>query len=183
MPITHIINRYLATSLIPGKLKIAKVIPIFKSADPGQLKYDRPISLLPAFSKLFEKIMYNILLSFFNDNAILYNHQYGFRPKHSTIHPIIHLLNHCAETNNTSISEYTLATLCDLPKAFDVISHNILFQKLHDYGIRGIANKWFGNHLSNRTQYVELDNCKSSTKDIKCGVPQGSMLGPLLYLI
>ena len=183
VPITHIINISLATGLVPGKLKEAKVIPIFKSADPSQLKNYRPISLLPAFSKLFEKIMYNKLMSFLNTNNILYKHQYGFRPKHSTIHPIIHLLNHCAERNNKLISEYTLATLCDLSKAFDVISHKILLQKLNNYGIRGIANKWFENYLSQRTQYVEFDNCRSSMKDIKCGVPQGSILGPLLYLI
>ena len=182
-PITHIINRSLATGLVPEKIKEAKVIPIFKSADPSQLKNYRPISLLPAFSKLFEKIMYNKLMSFLNTNNILSNIQYGFRPKHSTIHPIIHLLNHCAERNNKIISEYTLATLCDLSKAFDVISHKILLQKLNNYGIRGIANKWFENYLSQRTQYVEFDNCKSSTKDIKCGVPQGSILGHLLYLI
>ena len=90
---------------------------------------------------------------------------------------IIHLLNHCAERNNKLISAYTLTTLCD------VISHTILLPTFNNYGIRGIANKWFENYLSQRTQYIEFDNCKSSTKDIKCGVPQGSILGPLLYLI
>ena len=114
VPITHIINRSLATGLVPGKSKEAKVIPIFKSTDPSQLKTYRPISLLPVFSKLFEKIMYNKLMSFLNTDNILYKHQYGFRPKHSTIHPIMHLLNHCAERNNKLISEYTLATICDV---------------------------------------------------------------------
>ena len=183
VPITHIINLSLTTGFIPGKLKIAKVIPIFKSADASQLKNYRPISLLPVFSKLLEKIMYDKLISFLNANNILYKHQYGFRSKHSTIHPIIHLLNHCAEASNKSNPEYTLATLCDLSKAFDVISHKILLQKLHNYGIRGIANKWFENYLSDRSQFVEFDNFKSSLRDIKCGVPQGSILGPLLYLI
>ena len=75
------------------------------------------------------------------------------------------MLNHCAERNNKLISEYTLATLCDLSNAFDVISHKIILQKLNNYGIRGITNKWFENYISQRTQYVELDNCKSSTKD------------------
>jgi len=81
------------------------------------------------------------MISFLNANNILYNHQYGFRSRYSTIHPIMHVLNHCTHTSNTINPEYTLATLCDLSKAFDVISHKSLHQKLNNYGIRGIVNK------------------------------------------
>ena len=102
---------------------------------------------------------------------------------HSTIHSILHLLNKCAELANHPSPEYTLAICCDLSKAFDVISHDILLDKLNLYGIRGVANQWFKSYLSNRSQYVELDGHKSSYSKIKCGVPQGSILGPLLYLI
>ena len=182
-PITHTINRSFDTGIVPSALKVAKVIPIYKTADKTLLKNYRPISLLPAFSKLIEKLMYNKLTSFFNSKTLFYKHQYGFRAKHSTVHPIIHLLNHCAESISKTTPEMTLAIFCDLSKAFDVISHDILLNKLRTYGIRGIVHKWFENYLTNRTQYVELDGQKSTSTNITIGVPQGSILGPLLYLI
>ena len=164
-------------------MKMAKVVPIYKASDRSLLKNYRPVSLLPAFSKLLERLMYNKLMSYLTSSNILFKHQYGFRSRHSTIHPIIHLLNHCAESSNKTDPEFTLAILCDLSKAFDVINHDILLRKLKCYGIRGVVNSWFESYLSSRMQFVEMDNCKSSCIPIKCGVPQGSILGPLLYLI
>ncbi len=122
-------------------------------------------------------------MSFLSSHNILYKHQYGFRPKHSTIHPIIHLLNHCASASSQHDPEYTLAVFCDLSKAFDVIDHEILLKKLTNYGIRGTANDWFRSYLSDRIQYVEVEGNRSKTVPIHIGVPQGSILGPLLYLI
>ncbi len=182
-PITHIINQSLLKGIVPEEMKVAKVIPIHKSSDPTIMKNYRPVSLLPAFSKLLEKIVYNKLLTFLNINNVLYKHQYGFRAKHSTIHPILHLLNHCATSSSKSDPEYTLAVLCDLSKAFDVINHDTLLRKLNNYGIRGIANDWFRSYLSDRYQFVEIEGHRSHTMPIKIGVPQGSILGPLLYLI
>jgi hypothetical protein len=182
-PITHVINRSFDTGIVPHEMKIAKIIPIYKSSDPSLLKNYRPVSLLTAFSKLIEKLMFNKLTSFLNSTNTLFKHQYGFRAKHSTIHPIIHLLNHCAECINQTNPEFTLAIFCDLSKAFDVISHNILLQKLNLYGIRGIANQWFESYLSDRSQFIELENVHSSHLPVRCGVPQGSILGPILYLI
>ena len=143
----------------------------------------RPISLLSSFSKKNEKEMYTKIINFLVENNILYRHQYGFRAKHSTIHPVLHLLNHCAEAINSSRSQLTVATFCDLSKAFDTISTDILLHKLNIYGIRGLANKWIESFLTNITQYVNIDSHTSSCLPVRCGVPQGSILGPLLFLI
>ena len=129
------------------------------------------------------KIMFKKIKSFLNSQNILYEHQYEFRPKHSTIHPIIHLLNNCAQANNNNPRKFTLSMFCDLSKAFDVIHHNILIRKLGHYGIRGKAKTWIANDLVNRSQYVQFENCRSESQKIECGVPQGSILGPILYLI
>ena len=118
-----------------------------------------------------------------HSQQILYTHQYGFRQQHSTIHPIIHLLNKCAEMTNSQPKQYIMSVFCDLSKAFNVIDHKILFAKLEYYGFRGIVKKWLADYLSNRTQFVEFESYKSNRRNIECGVPQGSILGPLLYLI
>ena len=116
-------------------MKIVKVIPIHKSANPTELKNYRPISLLQAFSKIFERIMYNKVISFLNSNNILYKHQYGFHEKHSTIHPIIHLLNQCALANNSTPKQVTLSIFCDPLKTFDFIKTDTLLNKLNYHGI------------------------------------------------
>lgn len=182
-PLTHVVNRSLVEGVFPDGLKCAKIIPVYKACDPAILNNYRPISLLSPFSKILERIMYNKIMKFLACNNLLYAHQYGFRPKHSTIHPILHLLNHCAKVNNSVPTETTLATFCDLSKAFDTISHTILLHKLKVYGIRGVSNNWLESYLSNRTQYVEINSNKSSKMSLTCGVPQGSILGPLLFLI
>jgi len=182
-PLTHIINLSLESGIFPSNLKLAKVIPIFKSGDNLSLNNYRPISLLSSFSKIFERILYNKIMKFLESNNILYNHQYGFRAKHSTIHPVIHFLNHVAKANNTASSQTTLATFCDLSKAFDTISTDILLHKLNIYGIRGKANDLIKSYLTHRYQFVDFDSIESPHLPIKCGVPQGSILGPLLFLI
>ena len=117
-------NRSFDTGIVPQEMKIAKVAPIYKSSDNALLKTYGPVNLLPAISKILEKLMCKKVLSFLDANNILFRYQYGFRPKHSTVRPIIHLLNHCSEASNKAIPEYTLAIFCDLTKAFDVISHD-----------------------------------------------------------
>ena len=183
LPLTHIINQSLATGIVPHDMKIAKVIPIFKSGNKNIFNNYRPISILPAFSKILEKVMANKLMNYMESNNLFYQHQYGFRPKHSTIHPIIHLLNQIAEENDNSTKDLTLSVFIDLSKAFDTISHDILLSKLDNLGVRGIAKSWFESYLTDRKQYMELYDNKSPLVNITCGVPQGSILGPILFLI
>ena len=130
-PVTHIINRSFDTGIVPNEMKMVNVIPVYKSSYPSLLKNYRPVSLLTAFCKLIETLMFNKFISFLNSNNTLFQHQYGFRSKHSTIHPIIRLLNHCAEVTNQGNPEFTLAISCDLSKVFGVINHDILLFKLY----------------------------------------------------
>jgi hypothetical protein len=122
-------------------------------------------------------------MSFLEGTNQLYTHQYGFRAKHCTAHPVIHLLNQVANENDKITKNITMATFLDLSKAFDTISHNILLKKLEKLGIRGIANTWFKSYLSGRRQYMEIYKVKSHLEENECGVPQGSILGPILFLL
>jgi hypothetical protein len=183
LPLTHIINLSLMHGIFPDQLKTAKVIPIFKSSDPAIMNNYRPISILSSFSKVFERVMYTKLTSYLDKHNILYKHQYGFREKHSTVHPVIHFLNECALANNKEKREYVMGIFCDLSKAFDTIDHSVLLFKLSKYGIRGTALDWFRSYLTNRLQYVNINGASSNLTSITTGVPQGSILGPLLFLI
>ena len=127
--------------------------------------------------------MCNQISQYLETKQLLFKHQYGFRRHHSTIHPIIQLLNQCTHANNSRPPQNTLAIFCDLSKAFDVLQHDILLYKLSNLGIRGRALTWMKNYLTNRNQYVAIDQTNSEIETIPCGVPQGSILGPLLYLI
>ena len=180
-PITVIINQMITTGIFPDKLKISKIIPIYKKDDKTFFTNYRPISLLPTISKKFEKVIFKQLYDFFQTKKLFNNAQYGFRSEHSTEFAAYELIDTVIlemDQMNTPISIFL-----DLSKAFDTIDHTILLGKLKYYGITGAAHKLMESYLTNRMQYVEIDDTKSDTKPITAGVPQGSILGPLLFII
>ena len=180
-PLRLITNQILTTGIFPDKLKIAKVVPIYKKGENTQLCNYRPISLLPAISKVIEKIMYSQLDNFFKTQRHLYDNQYGFRTEHSTEFAALELADRVITSmdhNETPINIYL-----DLSKAFDTLDHEILLAKLQYYGIHGTPLELLKSYLTNRKQYVEIEDTKSKMLDISTGVPQGSILGPLLFII
>ena len=166
---------------MPDALKIAKVIHVFKNGSKTKVENFRPISILPSFSKIVEKAIYNRLLSFLNKNNSLFYNQFGFRAQYSTYMALLEFQDKITESIKTK--NVTASIFIDLQKAFDTIDHSILCHKLDQYGIRGVANDLLSNYLFNRKQFVQIDNTISSMQNINCGVPQGSILGPLLFLI
>ena len=172
--------------MIPQQLKRAKVVPIFKlnkSANNEHLNplFYRPISLLPIFSKILEKKVADSLVKYLDDFNLIYQHQYGYRKKYSTYHPMIHLMNKVTSALNNG--DIAIGVFCDLQKAFDTCKHSILISKLKKYKIFNAELKWFENYLDNREQQVTVDNKLSEKKVNSTGVPQGSILGPILFLI
>src|SRR5437899_2784548 len=180
-PLSVIINLCLTSGIYPDQLKIAKVCPIFKEGSKNELANYRPISIIPSFSKLFEKIISNRLLSYINKFEISNPAQYGFRKKHSTYMAMLNLYDKVSEAVDKN--EFSVGVFIDLSKAFDTINHDILIRKLDMYGVRGIPNLLIKSYLNNRKQYVNYNNCTSTLKPIQCGVPKGSILGPLLFLL
>jgi hypothetical protein len=181
IPISNLINQSIKTGVFPNQLKIAKIIPIFKSKNEHVLSNYRPISILPSISKIFEKIMYNQVYNHFNENNLFYPNQYGFRKGHNTEHAVIELIDRIIfemEKNRTPLNIYL-----DMTKAFDTLDHEILLRKLEHYGIRNKSLELFSSYMTNRYQYVVLNNTESDLLPIKTGVPQGSILGPLLFII
>ena len=176
-----IFNISLAKGVFPHKIKIAGVTPIFKKGNNTLVTNYRPISVLPCFSKLLERIMYNRLYKFLLENNILYQKQFGFQNPHSTEHAILQLVNQIIEA--FSQGKYTLGIFLDLSKAFDTVNHNILLEKPKAYGIQSENLKWFRSYLSNRKQFILYNDLKTEVRIVKCGVPQGSILGSLLFLV
>ena len=140
-----------------------------------------PVSVLPLFSKILEHLMYTRLLSFINKHKLLYSYQFGFRRGHSPDLALICLVDRIS--NVLENGEYVLGLFLDFSKAFDTVNHDILFNKLECFGIRDTLLQWFKSYLSDREQYVIYNETCTSYKTITCGVPQGSILGPLLFLL
>ena len=153
-PLVTIINTSLSTGVFPESLKIAKVIPVFKADDPTLFSNYRPISILPAFSKLFEKVMYNRLINFLNLHNILYSGQFWFRNNYSTALALIDLINNISSAIDRK--ETTLGIFLDLSRMFDAINHEILCPKLRHYGFRDTALVWIKSYLEDQTQFVQF---------------------------
>ena len=180
-PLTHVLNLSLMNGIVPNELKIARVVPIFKSGDTMLFSNYRPVSVLPLFSKILERLMYTRLLSFINKHNLLYKFQFGFRKGHSPNLALICLVDRI--TAALENGDFVLGVFLDFSKAFDTVDHKILLKKLEYYGIRGCALNWFKSYLENREQFVMYNGVASDYGKISCGVPQGSILGPLLFLI
>ena len=183
LPLRVIFQNILVTSKYPDMWKLANVTPIFKKGDKQLIKNYRPISLLPICGKAFEKIVFNNLYRYLNANNLITKNQSGFRPGDSTTNQLLYLVNEIHEAFEDSKSLEVRAVFLDIAKAFDKVWHNGLLFKLKQNGISGGLLKFFENYLHNRKQRVIINGYQSDNSLIESGVPQGSVLGPLLFLI
>ena len=179
--LAKIYNNCIKTGCFPDILKIAEVIPLYKSGPKDICSNYRPISILSPFSKIFKKCLHFQLYNYFHQKNIFCRNQYGFRKNSSTNDAVIDIYNELLlNLNNKKI---TCSIFLDLAKAFDCINHEILLLKLEKYGIRGLPLSLFRSYLMNRKQVTIVNDINSDMNDISCGVPQGSTLGPLLFII
>lgn len=180
-PLADIINTSFETGIFPACLKTARVFPLYKGGDKENCNSHRPVSLLPSVSKIVEKALYNRLYNFFDSNNLFTPQQFGFRKNRSTIMAVHNFVTKILQ--GWEHREIGVGVFLDLTKAFDCVNHRLLCHKLERYGVRGQALQWLTSYLSNRQQFVEVPGGKSSLGCITRGVPQGSILGPLLFLI
>ena len=180
-PLTCIINKSLATGVVPDDWKCARVTPLFKGGKRCELDNYRPISVLPAASKLLERAVNTQLCTFLTEHSLLSPYQCGFRNNHSTEAMAIALTDYI----RLGIDQVLLtgAVFLDLPKAFDTVDHTAILQKLGTYNVRGTELAWFRTYLHSRTQVVTVENEQSERGQITSGVPQGSIIGPLLFVL
>ena len=173
-PLLKIFNQSINLCIFPEKMKIAKVTPIYKSGKKQLLRNYCPISVLSCFSKILERIMYIRVYNYLTDNNLLFHKQFGFRKGRTFDHALIKFIDSTYDSFNQN--KYTLGVFIDLSKTFDTVCTSL-------YGIKNNSLKWFSSYLSNRKQFIQAGAIKTSCLDIIRGVPQGSILGPLLFLI
>jgi len=179
--LSKLVNLSFQFGIFPDILKIAKVTPLHKKDSKLNYLNYRPISLLSVFSKIYEKLIYSRTYTFLDDNKLINTKQFGFRSNHSTNHALLNITERIKALVDTG--QYVCGVFIDLEKAFDTVNHEYLCDKLKFYGLRGNVNELFKSYLSNRKQYVSINGFDSEFQNLNCGVPQGSCLGPLLFLI
>ena len=179
--VANLINSSFEEGVFPEVLKVARVIPLHKSGDKSVIGNFRPISVLPVLSKIFEKVMHKRVSNFLEKFNILNDRQFGFRSKKSTCDAILGFTENCFSAFNNG--EYFVSVFLDFSKAFDTVDHSILLRKLEKIGFRGTTLSWFKCYLHGRHQYVDIHGNFSCLKEISLGVPQGSILGPLLFIV
>ena len=180
-PLTHVINLCLLNGSLPDDFKIGKVTPVYKSGSKHCLDNYRPITVLSICSKILEKVIHSQLMGYLENLKLISKSQYGFRSKRSTELAVTLFTDNIRK--NTDNGKLTGAIFIDLSKAFDTLGHNQIIANLSTYGIKGIEKEFFVNHLFNRKQQVCFENFSSNVEIVNCGVPQGSILGPLFFLL
>ena len=179
--LSDIFNHALQHGKFPDSFKVAKIIPLHKGGKSNVVNNYRPISILSTLSKLFEKVINKRLVDFFEKYNVINDFQFGFREGYSTTLALTEICDHFR--NNLDNREITCGVFVDLAKAFDTVNHSILLTKLEHYGVRGNALSLLTSYLKNRTQFTQINHHASAKRNIVCGVPLGSVLGPLLFLV
>ena len=181
LPISYLINLSFEKSAFPEDFKQAKVVPLYKKGDKNFEGNYRPVSILPVISKIFERAAFNQIDTYLSRNSTLYNNQSGFRSSYSTDTALTYLSDSIRK--NMDKGKLTGLILLDLQKAFDTVNHSILTSKLKYIGFDTNSVSWVASYLSCRKQFVEIGGTRSDAGEVKCGVPQGSILGPLLFIL
>ena len=180
-PLCDLFNKSLMSSIFPDDWKCARVTPLFKQCEPFDLNNYRPISVMFVVAKVFERIVYDQLYNFLNSEEIISKQQSGFRSLHSTVTALLEATDSWAF--NIDRGYVNAVVFLDLKTAFDTVDHEILLTKMNRCGIQSKTLDWFKSYLTNRTQRCSVNGCLSDFTTLKCGVPQGTILGPLLFLI